>query len=418
MQLTLLLILTVAADSESDAHRQRQEILGLASASAPEIQAAALLKLAESGKLPAKQRAELLEQAFVAASLARERFPRVRAYGAPPDTSDSYRAAASALKLDRLSLQTRAARLAPELFARIEPPKTGKIGCESGTVPSVADYYAGAPVDPGILIASAESHIEIAAVASFVRSAEHAETFATRLANADSDSRAFAAAWPGLKENLSRMAAQFPSPTLTEAIRKYIVSNFNASRCADAGHVFQSGRAVMDWFNSVEIRGGAPALEERAFTSPKVEGRARVENYWASDANQRLMEGIRELRFSPKGQPFTETERETSEWKQSLNQFVSEVRTAHPGFHQTAALLQALIEFTPRGLERDRLISWFVEALRDSDLQREAPAEWLWRADSLYMMLEQSADPDLDKLKHGFRNGGVPALVLYAGGML
>jgi len=80
--------------------------------------------------------------------------------------------------------------------------------------------------------------------------------------------------------------------------------------------------------------------------------------------------------------------------------------------------LQALIEFTPRGPERDRLIAWFVEILRTSDLQRESPGEWLWRADSLFRMLEQSADPDLEKLKAGFRNGGVPALVLYAWGNL
>lgn len=418
MILPLLLFFSLAADTESDAQRQRQLILGLASATAPEIQAAALLKLVEVGKLPAKQRAQLIEQAFVLASQAHEQFPRVRAYGAPPDTSDSYRAAASSLRLDRLSLQTRAAKLAPELVARIEPPKTGKIGCESGTVPSVDDYYLIASQDSAVLISVVESHIELAAATRLVRAPEHAESFATKLSTLATDSRAFAASWESLKTDLTRMAAQFPSAGLTEGIRKYIVANFNAPRCADAGHVFQTGRETMNWFNTPEILAGAPPLEEAAFLSPKIEGRAKVENYWESEANQGLMQGIRDLRFSSKGLPFTEAERESSEWRQALNQFVSKLRTARPGFHQTAALLQALIEFTPRGPERDRLIAWFVEILRTSDLQRESPGEWLWRADSLFRMLEQSADPDLEKLKAGFRNGGVPALVLYAWGNL
>jgi hypothetical protein len=417
--LLLCLVFTLAADSEVDIQRQRQRILGLASAAAPEIQAAALLKLAESDRrLPAKQRADLAEQSFVLATQAREQYPRVRAYGAPPDTSDSYRAAASGLKLDRLSLQTRAAKLSPSLFERMEPPKLGKLGCESGTVPNLDDYYSTNPVDPLVLIGAAESPLELAAVARLVRAQEHAEALAARLASSAPDSRAFAASWESFRQSLSAITAQFPSPTLAEGIRKYILTHFNGPRCLDAGHVFQSGRAAMDWFNAAEIRGSVPALEESAFVSPKVEGRAKVENYWESEANQGLMDGIRELRFSAKGVPYNEAERESPEWKQSLNQFVSKLRAARPGFHPTAALLQALIEFTPRGPERDRLINWFLEVLRTSDAQRELPAEWLWRADSLHRMLEQSADPDLEKVQAGFRNGGVPALVLYAWGIL
>jgi hypothetical protein len=44
-------------------------------------------------------------------------------------------------------------------------------------------------------------------------------------------------------------------------------------------------------------------------------------------------------------------------------------------------------------------------------LQQKSPAEWLWRADALYRMLEQ--DPDRPKLDAAFRNSNVPALVLY-----
>lgn len=401
---------------------EQRYIIGIASAAPPEIHAAALLRLAESPGLTGAKRRELIEQAFVAASQAHEAFPRVRAYGAPPDTSDSYRAAASGLRLDRLSLQTRAVRkvaadpqFAADLFARIEPPRPGRIGCESGTVPDLQDYYdtaASLNADPTILLAGAESHIELAALAKTVNSELVAEAFAARLQVVVPDSRAFAASWTSLQADLTRIHRQFPSPTLIEGIRKYILVNFNGTRCADAGHIFQTGRAVVDWFNA-EIRTAAPPLEDRSFPSPKIEGRAKVEAYWESDANQALMQGLRDLRFSSKGLPFTDAERGTSEWKQSLNQFLSKLRAARPGFHQTTALLQALIEFTPRGTERDQLFAMFLDVMQTSDLQRQSPAEWLWRADGLYRMLQQSADSDLEKLTAGFRNGGVPSLVLY-----
>ena len=396
-------------------------IIGIASAAPPEIHAAALLRLAESPNLAAPKRRELLEQAFVAASQAHEAFPRVRAYGAAPDTSDSYRAAASALRLDRLSLQTRAVRradpqFAADLFARIEPPKPGKIGCESGTVPDLQDYFDTAAMlnaDAATLLAGADSHIELAALAKLVSSPLLAEALAVRLQTVAPDSRAFAASWTSLQSDLTRINTQFPSPTLIEGIRKYIIVNFNGPRCADAGHIFHTGRAVADWFNN-QIRGTVPPLEDRVFTSPKVEGRAKVEAYWENESDQALMQGIRDLRFSSNGLPFTDAERGTSEWKQSMNAFMSKLRAARPGFHQMTALLQALVEFTPRGPERDQLFATYIDTLRTSDLQRQSPAEWLWRADGLYRMLRQSADPDLDKLIAGFRNAGVPALVLYA----
>jgi hypothetical protein len=418
--LPLLLLTFVSTDLDE---RQQRQVTGLASAAAPEIQAAALLRLVESAELNPKQRAELLEQAFQAASQAHEPYPLTRVYGTAPDTADSYRAAASAaLHLDRLSLQTRAVKLADpqlakDLFARIAPPKPGTIGCESGTVPDLQPYYEAATTahaDPATLIAMAESHLELAAVARLVDSEVLTEALAAKLQSSTPDSRAFAASWASLQAELIRIGSRFPSPSLTEGIRKYIVTNFNAPRCVDSGQVFQTGREVLAWFNTAGIRGDAPPLEESSFSSPKVSGRAKVEAYWESADNQALMQGIRDLRFSAQGLPFTEAERAAPEWKQSLNEFLRKLRAARPDFQQTAALLQALIEFTPHGPERDRLIASFLDALRTSDLQRQAPQEWLWRADSLFRMLRQSADPDLEKLTAGFRNGGVPALVLYA----
>ena len=96
-----LLPLLLVAFADPSIEEQQRYIIGIASAAPPEIHAAALLRLAESPGLTGAKRRELIEQAFVAASQAHEAFPRVRAYGAPPDTSDSYRAAASGLRLDR-----------------------------------------------------------------------------------------------------------------------------------------------------------------------------------------------------------------------------------------------------------------------------------------------------------------------------
>jgi hypothetical protein len=393
---------------------------GLAAGAPPEIHAAALLRLSESAGLPAKQKQELIEKAFSLASQAKELYPRLPIYGAPPDTVDAYRNAASQLRLDRLSLQSRAiwraqtldrSKLAADLTQMLERPKPGKLSCEAGSIPDLAEYFqVTGRANLAAQIADIESTLELAALASAVSTEEQALALAAKLPDVAADSRAFAASWESLRASLAHIRDRFPSPQLHEAIRDFVIGNLNATRCADSGHVLQSARDIVDWFNS---GGEVRPIREADLKPAKAEGRVRSESYWEDSTPKALMDQLRLLRFSAStGLPIPLEQRKSTEWKQELDDFLARLRAANPGFHQTTALLQALIEFTPPGPDRDRMVNTYIDTLRTSDLQQKSPAEWLWRADSLYRMLLY--DPDRPKLDAAFRNSNVPALVLYA----
>jgi len=394
---------------------------GLAAGAPPEIHAAALLRLSESSGLTTKQKQELIEKAFAIAGQAHEAYPRLPIYGAPPDTVDAYRNAASQLRLDRLSLQARAiwraqsldrTLLASELLQMLERPKPGKLSCEAGSIPDLSEYFqiTARGANLASQITGIESTLELAALASQVSTEEQAFALAAKLPQIAADSRAFAASWESLRASLARVRDRFPSPQLNEAIRSFLISNLNGTRCADSGHVLQSARDIVEWYNSgAEVQ----PIREADLKPAKAEGRVRSEFYWEESAPKELMEQLRLLRFSAStGLPIPAEQRKSAEWKQALDDFLARLRTANPGFHQTTALLQALIEFTPPGPDRDRMFGAYVDAMRTSDLQQKSPAEWLWRADSLYRMLLY--DPDRPKLDAAFRNSNVPALVLYA----
>jgi hypothetical protein len=307
----LLLVFAAGAAAQPDI----DHIAGLASGAPPEIQAAALLKLAESQQVTTKQKYELVDKAFTLASQAKEAYPWLAIYGSAPDTRDAYRNAASALRLDRLSLQSRAIRMARgispklsgELIERLERPAPGKLACEVGAVPDISEYF-DVVRDRDTQLAMAESSLELAALAGSVTTAVQAEALGARLQAIGADSRAFAATWTLLQADLTRLVQQFPSPGLFEGIRKYVVRNLTSPRCGDAGHVFQTARSMAEWFNGFHV--GEPIRYEELQKSPRIEGRAKVETYWDGDVNQSLMQELKRLRFSDSGVPFTTTERQ------------------------------------------------------------------------------------------------------------
>ncbi len=127
-----------------------QSISDLANAAPPEFAADALLRMVESGKLQDKNaRRELVEHAFQLAASAK--FP-VRMDGLPGTTTDTASGSLSrahALKLDGLSLQSRAVRdmlpidpdKARELFGQMVKPALAPLTCDDALVYDPSDYY-------------------------------------------------------------------------------------------------------------------------------------------------------------------------------------------------------------------------------------------------------------------------------------
>ena len=129
--LALLLIPALFGVEPAKLPEPFRSISDLASAAPPEFTADALLRIVESGALPdQKARRELVEHAFQLAASAKFPVRMVGVTGTTTDTASGSLNQAYALKLDVLSLQSRAVRdmlpldplKARELFGQITRP--------------------------------------------------------------------------------------------------------------------------------------------------------------------------------------------------------------------------------------------------------------------------------------------------------
>src|SRR3984885_668982 len=127
-----------------------RSISDLASAAPPEFTADALLRMVESGKLAEKNaRRDLVEQAFQLASSTKF---AVRMEGVPGTTTDTASGSLSqayALKLDVLSLQSRAVEdmlpldpsKARDLFGQMVKPALAPLSCDDALVYEPSEFY-------------------------------------------------------------------------------------------------------------------------------------------------------------------------------------------------------------------------------------------------------------------------------------
>jgi len=127
-----------------------QSIADLANAAPAEFAADALLRMVESCKISDKDaKRELTAHAFQLAGSAKFRFRMRGLPGSMVDTRSGYLSKAYDLKLDALSLQSRAvhdmltidAGKARELFLEIVKPSLPPLTCDDPLVYDVADFY-------------------------------------------------------------------------------------------------------------------------------------------------------------------------------------------------------------------------------------------------------------------------------------
>src|SRR5258706_4601640 len=157
----------------------------VARAAAPEFFADTIVKLVETGKIPPRElQAELLEEAFNAASRAQEPVRLIAIPVTPPDTRAIYRGKAGELRMDALSLQARILHAmltidrpkTRELFERVARPSLEPRACEDLLVADVPAYYEIAGELPQSCFTANEKEKEV-----------HVQFLATVLAGARSN---------------------------------------------------------------------------------------------------------------------------------------------------------------------------------------------------------------------------------------
>lgn len=221
------------------------------------------------------------------------------------------------------------------------------------------------------------------------------------------DYRPFALSIDALRSRTEQLAERaraerIDATPLWQGFRQYLVHQLTAPRCdEDFGDV----EPTIQWFN-MKFQGVLPPITEAEMKPSKRNGRAKADRYFDSDDGKRMGEGLVRLRTG---------ERSSGEWRNQLADFLRDFSSWRPAgsdldvFHQKATVMRSLLELTPPGEDRDRLIPLVVAVLELSDAQRQSPAEWLWEARALV----EAASGDGTKLTQAFGASGNAGLILF-----
>ncbi|HYL35356.1 MAG TPA: hypothetical protein VEV17_05545 [Bryobacteraceae bacterium] len=400
-------------------------LVELAHATPPEFAADALLRLAESGKITDRDaRRDLIEQAFTLAAGAR--FP-VRLRGVPGtlvDTRSGFLSQAYDLKLDALSLESRAVqdmlRIDPaqarKLIQEIPPPVLAPLTCDDALFYDVADFYqaVGAIANSAFTdkerakeehvnflldyIGQATSGAQFLPLAQMIQSAgvttEQREILWTKfngmLASVSSDDRSLSA--------LFVSAQQGPAGEMQDLVRKSLKS---------AGCPNDVGRSAVP----VNL---LPTVPAKSDTTPK------LERYWQSAEAQRLLEDGKRLRIAADGRLLTEADRSAPEWQQRLADYLSALAAWGPAqeksetdyYNEKCLVYIALVELIPPGPQRDKTLDAFVDFVSSSGLQQQSPAEWFLQANAMLERMRPLSNGDSGKVLETYERSGNPILAL------
>jgi hypothetical protein len=421
-------------------------IVEMARAAAPEFFADTIATLVEAGKIPQRElQVELLEEAFNVAAGAQQPWRLNGISAIPPDSRAMYRGKAGALRLDALSLQSRILKAmltvdrpkTRELFERLRHPVLQPRPCEDPMVDDISAYYeiagplaqsafTAAEKEKGVhvqflatMIAGTQVPGELAPFAMAIQSVALRPpelelllgALAQKLETITADYRSFATSINGLQSDIQQLleiarANGVGVDPLMQGFGKYLTTQLKAPRCNEDIRF-----GPIDWFH------GAPtALTDEETKAIVRNGALKTEAYFESEDSKRLGQELNALRFTPERKPLSEAERSSLEWRNSLNDFMSDFAGWRPSgsdidvFHQKATVWGAVLQLVPPGADRDRIVNASVTFLRSSDIERQSPAEWLWQVKKL----EELATVDAPKMLQAFRASGDVGLVLYA----
>jgi hypothetical protein len=402
-----------------------QSLADLARGAPPEFMADALLRIVEQGRLADKgARRDLIEEAFRIAAAAK--FP-VRMQGLPGTTTDTGSGSLSrayALKLDALSLESRAVRdmlpldpaSARKLFGEIARPMLSPLTCDDALVYDLSDFYQalGTVVNGtftpkerakdehlnflGDYLGVAASPQEIAPLAQVVQSmgvtAQQRQGLWARLSGVlesmRTDDRSFSASLLVLNA--------LSLPELQTSLEKYRQKSHGCEGDASSTPADASKNA-------------APSTKKA--TTPK------LDPYWQSSASQQFLAPGRKLRFDKNNMPLSDADRSTPEWQQQVTDYLNlldgwtadQENSEADYYHEKCIVLTALIELAPPGPLNDKLLVDYVDFIGNSNLYQQSPAEWFLEPQALLDRFQPSTAMRA-KILDAYQRPGNPVLSL------
>jgi hypothetical protein len=433
--------------------KEIETLVATARSAPPEIFADAMVHMVEGGKIPNMgwQKA-LLQDAFTAAQQAHEPVRLISVPGLATDTRASFRGRAGDWQLDALSLEVRVLRTlltvdrpsARQLFQAIPHVRLDAPACEDPLIADASAYFdvAGAlaqsAFSPEEKKQSAHAQFLIGVLAGATTPAEMAG-FAHALAAVDlnpsemevvagameakldalpANYRSFAVKIDDLADGLdffgARAKAQGVATTaLGAAFRRFVVAQMKGARCKedlDQATHFASTLPV-------KYLGELAPLTTDEMKPSKHGAQFEAKNYFDADHSKELADSLNRLRFPSEGRPYSEEQRSTGTWKVLFSDFLRDFQAWSPSgteidiLHQRLTVLRWLIELTPPGEDRIRVLRMCVAALQAGGADRQSPAEWFWQAKSIL----SAAGADQPVVAEAYRASGVAGLRAAAG---
>jgi hypothetical protein len=389
-----------------------QSLSDLASATPPELNADALLRMVESGKLADRNaRRQLIEHAFQLAASAKFALRMEGVPGTTTDTQSGSLSRAYALKLDVLSLESRAVRdmlpldaaKARELFAQIVKPTPAPLTCDDALTYEPTDYYValGAVISVAFTakekakdeplnllldsIGQATSPSQIAPLASAIQiggfTAAQQQLLLSRLGGSvegmRADDRSASAALPGLSSSGLEPFA--------ELLRR-------------KNHACEAA---------------APASGAQTKAPPP-----RPDAYWQSTGSQQVLKVGKNLRFGSNTEVLSDADRATPDWQQRLADYLNLIAewAQDPSesdavyYHERCLVYTALLDLVPDS-QTDKILAEYVDFVSGAALYQQNPAEWFSEPHTVLERAE-SYPARHAKILEAYEASGNPALML------
>jgi len=391
-----------------------QSLVDLARGAPPELTADALLRIVERSKFLDKDaRIELIEDAFRRAPAAKF---QVRMDGLPGTTTDTASGSLSrayALKLDALSLESRAVRdmlpldavKARRMFTEIARPELPALTCDDALFYDLSDYYQAlsAVVNESFspkerakddhlnflsdYLGQAASPLELVPVATVIEGVSVTNQqrqglwahLGGLMESIQADDRSLSAALPALNS--------MSLPEVQSSLEKYRQKSHG---CAS----------------------DVPSGTAKKPTTPKLDA------YWQSANSQQLLDPGKRLRFDKNGLPLTDADRSTPEYEQQVSDYLNQIggwtadqeSSEADFYHEKCTVLMALIELVPHGPDNDKIIADYVGFVGNSNLYQQSPAEWYTEPRALLDRFQPG--PIRSAILEAFQQSGNPVLGL------
>ncbi len=396
----------------------------LAGAAPPEFAANALLRMVESGKLADKNaRRALVEQAFGFAASAKFTVKMEGVQGATTDTLSGSLHQAYALKLDILSLESRAVEdmlpldpsKARQLFGQIVRPTLAPLTCDDALVYEPSEFYQALTAVVNGAFTPQEKAKD-----------EHLNLLLESLAQATSPSQ------------LVPLSRAIESAGVTSAQRQILWVHFNGliESMQPDDRLFAASLSALAALNTPGLQGPLEKYRQKSHgcetdaapqsrSSPAPQPKARkastpqLDRYWQSVTSQQLLQAGKKLRFASDSQLRSDADRAAPEWQQQLADYLNLIADWTPDqeqsdavyYHEKCLVYTGLLDLVPPGPQSDRILAEYVDFIGNSGLYQQSPAEWFVEPHSV-LDRSQSYPSRHSKVLEAFQGSGNPVLAL------